>query len=132
MGQFLNVNILQNATNYIFCNYLNLEWKFLDANLKLCEGVHSFSKLIWKVFKAKNLKTAVLFSHQMLRTAAAPKPQKLFWHRHLNRVPLTPHQIKNLLTTPCECQANHKKEQATSGHFSLCQSEWSVSSLPVL
>lgn len=41
----------------------------------MCEGVHSFLKLIWTVFKAKNLKTAALFS-QTLRTAAAPTPEK--------------------------------------------------------
>ena len=67
--------------------------KNLDTNLKMCEGVHSFSKLIWKDFKVKNLKTAALFS-QMLRTAAAPTPQSPLWHRHPDGIPLTSSRLE--------------------------------------
>lgn len=45
-----------------FAMILNLWWKFLDDNLKTCEGLYSFSKFFKEyTSKKKYLKTIELF-----------------------------------------------------------------------
>lgn len=58
------------ARNYIFCNDLNLWWKFLDVNFKLYMGVRGFSKFFlwvssWRVCKSLSSTSAGVSSQVM-------------------------------------------------------------------
>lgn len=72
----------------------------------------------------KNCKTNVLYNHQVLRAAASPKLQKpSLGSLGPKRLPgilmgsLPATWLRNLLTTPCEFQANCKREQTTQASF---------------
>lgn len=56
MQQFcfvLNCQDLQSTRNCIIYNHLNVSWKILDVNLKMCDEAHTFSKFFLGNMQAK-------------------------------------------------------------------------------
>lgn len=60
--------------NYVLCSYLNLIWRCSDIDLKMCQGVHCFSKSLYGCTRKNSLK--------------APEPEERALFGHLWGIPL--------------------------------------------